>query len=97
LLATLGIFLPSFLFVGLLSRVLPYVRKSPWAAVFLDGVNAASLGLMAGVTVNLGQTAIKDIFTIMLLLGTLLASFRLGRVKICSQFRCHRSSLQLAA
>jgi chromate transporter len=77
LLATLGIFLPSFLFVGLLSRVLPYVRKSPWAAVFLDGVNAASLGLMAGVTVNLGQTAIKDIFTIMLLLGTLLASFRL--------------------
>lgn len=31
----------------------------------------------AGVTVNLGQTAIKDIFTIMLLLGTLLASFRL--------------------
>lgn len=77
LLATLGIFLPSFLFVGLLSRILPYVRKSPWAAVFLDGVNAASLGLMAGVTVNLGQTAITDVFSIMLLLGTVLASFRL--------------------
>lgn len=36
LLATLGIFLPSFLFVGLLSRILPFVRKSPWAAKFLD-------------------------------------------------------------
>jgi len=77
LLATLGIFLPSFLFVGLLSRILPYVRKSPWAATFLDGVNTASLGLMAGVTVQLGQTAIIDIFTIVLLLATLLVIFRL--------------------
>ncbi len=77
LLATLGIFLPSFLFVGLLSRILPYVRKSPWAATFLDGVNAASLGLMAGVTVQLGQTAIMDVFTILLLLVTLFVMFRL--------------------
>jgi len=77
LLATLGIFLPSFLFVGLLSRILPYVRKSPWAATFLDGVNAASLGLMAGVTVQLGQTAIIDIFTIVLLLGTLFVIYQL--------------------
>jgi len=77
LLATLGIFLPSFLFVGLLSRVLPYVRKSPWAATYLDGVNAASLGLMAGVTGQLGQTAIIDIFTIVLLLVSLFVIFRL--------------------
>jgi len=77
LLATLGIFLPSFLFVGLLSRILPYVRKSTWAATFLDGVNAASLGLMAGVTVQLSQTAILDIFTTVLLLGTLFVIFRL--------------------
>jgi len=77
LLATLGIFLPSFLFVGILSRILPFVRKSPWAAAFLDGVNIASLGLMAGVTVQLGQTAIIDIFTIVLLLVTLFALFRL--------------------
>jgi len=77
LLATLGIFLPSFLFVGLLSRILPYVRKSPWAAVFLDGVNASSLGLMAGVAVQLGQTAIIDIFSLVLLLATLFVMFRL--------------------
>jgi chromate transporter len=78
LLATLGIFLPSFLFVGLLSRILPFVRKSSWAATFLDGVNAASLGLMAGVTVQLGQTALIDLFTVMLLLITLFAIFRFG-------------------
>jgi chromate transporter len=76
LLATLGIFLPSFLFVGLLSRILPFVRRSPWAATFLDGVNAASLGLMAGVTVQLGQTALIDIFTVVLALITLFVIFR---------------------
>lgn len=77
LLATLGIFLPSFLFVGLLSRILPVVRRSPWAGAFLDGVNIASLGLMAGAAVQLGQAAIVDVFTIVLLLAALLAIFRL--------------------
>jgi chromate transporter len=76
LLATLGIFLPSFLFVGLLSRILPFVRKSPWTATFLDGVNVASLGLMAGVTVQLGQTALIDVFTVLLSLITLFVIFR---------------------
>jgi len=78
LLATLGIFLPSFLFVGLLSRILPFVRKSPWTATFLDGVNVASLGLMAGVTIQLGQTALIDIFTVLLSLITLFVIFRFG-------------------
>ena len=77
LLATLGIFLPSFLFVGLLSRILPVVRKSPWAGAFLDGVNIASLGLMAGAAVQLGRAAIVDVFTLVLLLAALLAIFRL--------------------
>ncbi|MGB7294897.1 MAG: chromate efflux transporter, partial [Candidatus Aminicenantales bacterium] len=77
LLATLGIFLPSFLFVGLLSRILPFVRKSPWAGIFLDGVNVASLGLMAGVTVQLSRAAIVDVFTVALLLASLFVIFRL--------------------
>jgi chromate transporter len=76
LIATLGIFLPSFIFVGLLSRILPFVRKSSWAGVFLDGVNASSLGLMAGVTVQLGQTALIDIFTAILSLVSILIIFR---------------------
>jgi chromate transporter len=64
--ATIGIFLPSFCFVALLARLMPYIRKSPWTAAFLDGVNVAALGLMAGVTWQLGRAALVDIPTILL-------------------------------
>ncbi len=76
LLATLGIFLPSFFFVALLSRVLPWLRKWAWTGAFLDGVNVGSLGLMAGVTWQLGQAAILDVFTIGLALVALVLVFR---------------------
>jgi chromate transporter len=52
-LATVGIFLPAFIFVAATSRLIPRLRASPWAAGFLDSVNAAALGLMAAVTVQL--------------------------------------------
>ena len=81
LLATLGIFLPSFILVGLLSRVLPLVRKSWWAASFLDGVNAASLGLMTAVAIQLGHVVLVDIFTVAL---TLCALFLVLRYKVNS-------------
>jgi chromate transporter len=45
-LATLGMFLPAFVYVALTARVLPEVRKSPLAGAFLDGVNAAAVALM---------------------------------------------------
>jgi chromate transporter len=66
LVATIGIFLPSFVFVALLSYILPFVRQSPWARALLDGVNVASLGLMAGVTWQLGQAAVVDLWTAVL-------------------------------
>ncbi|HEY1267966.1 MAG TPA: chromate efflux transporter, partial [Candidatus Binatia bacterium] len=66
LLATLGIFLPAFVFVALSSPLIPRLRRSPWAAGFLDGVNAASLGLMAVVTWQLGRAAIVDGLTALL-------------------------------
>ena len=47
---TVGIFLPSFIFVALIGRLLPRVRRSRTAGVFLDGVNVASLALLAAVT-----------------------------------------------
>src|SRR5262249_41380631 len=46
-LATVGMFLPAFVFVALTANVLPRLRKSPMAGVFLDGVNAAAVALMA--------------------------------------------------
>src|SRR5262249_26480158 len=46
-LATAGMFLPAFVFVAVTARFLPRLRKSPMAAAFLDGVNAAAVALMA--------------------------------------------------
>ncbi|MEZ4519075.1 MAG: chromate transporter [Chloroflexota bacterium] len=51
--ATVGIFLPSFVFVGITNPFIPRLRNNVWLAGFLDGVVAASLGLMAAVTVDL--------------------------------------------
>jgi chromate transporter len=61
--ATFGIFLPSFVFVALLGRIVPWMHRRPTAKAFLDGVTAASLGLMAGVLAQLFDTAITDVFT----------------------------------
>jgi chromate transporter len=78
--ATIGIFLPSFCFVALLTRIVPYIRKSPWTATFLDGVNVAALGLMAGVTWQLGRAALVDIPTVLLAVvaGVLLFRFQIN-------------------
>jgi chromate transporter len=60
LLATVGIFLPAFVFVGISGPLVPKIRKSTAAGAFLDGVVAASLGLMALVSLQLGRSAIVD-------------------------------------
>ncbi|MCU1246956.1 MAG: Chromate transporter, partial [Acidobacteria bacterium] len=53
--ATLGIFAPAFFFVGVSSRILPRIRRSPLAAAMLDGVVVGSLALMAVVAWQLGR------------------------------------------
>jgi chromate transporter len=63
LVATIGIFAPSFVFVGLLSRILPWVKRHGRASLFLKGITAASLGLMAGVVVRLADSALTDFVT----------------------------------
>ena len=60
IIATIGIFLPSFLFVWLLNPVIPKLRSSTWAAGVLDGLNIASMGLMFVVSVRLGLTSVTD-------------------------------------
>ncbi|HET9001042.1 MAG TPA: chromate efflux transporter [bacterium] len=59
-LATLGIFLPSFVFVAFVYPLIPRLRRSPTVRAFLDGVTAAALGLMAAVTWQLGRAAFVD-------------------------------------
>ena len=80
LLATLAIFLPSFLFVAAIHPLIPRLRGSPWAASLLDGVNVAAIGLMAGVTWKLANDAVIDVLTAALavLSGVLLIRFRLN-------------------
>jgi chromate transporter len=64
--ATVGIFLPSFVLVALSGPLIPRLRRSPVAGAFLDGVNVASLALIAVVAVELGRSAIVDAFTLVL-------------------------------
>jgi chromate transporter len=64
LIATAGIFLPAFVFVAASGPLVRFLRRSPAAGAFLDGVNVASLGLMAVVTVMLATTAIVDVPTV---------------------------------
>lgn len=76
LVATAGIFLPAFVFVALSGPLVPRLRGSPRAAAFLDGVNVASLALMAVVTVELGGAAIVDLATLVLGVGAALMLLR---------------------
>lgn len=76
LVATLGIFLPSFLLVLLIHPYVARLRRSPRASTFLDGVNVAAIGLMAGVALQLGAVAVVDPVTVLLLAGTLVALLR---------------------
>ena len=79
-LATLGIFLPSFLFVAASAWLVPRIRRAPLAGAFLDGVNVAALALMIAVTAQIARAALVDrvTFTIALLSAALLLRFKLN-------------------
>jgi chromate transporter len=59
--ATVGIFLPAFLFVALSGPLVPRIRRSATAGAFLDGVQVASLALMALVAGQLARHAVHDV------------------------------------
>jgi chromate transporter len=78
--ATVGIFLPSFIFVGLLGVVLPRLRKSPQTGAFLDGINVGAIALMVYVTWGLSRAALVDAWTglFALVSGILLIRFKVN-------------------
>jgi len=80
ILSTVAIFLPAFIFVAASSVWLPRLRNSPWLASLLDGVNVASLGLMAGVTWQLARSSLNNPAGILLLIisGTLLVKYNIN-------------------
>jgi chromate transporter len=67
-LATLGIFLPAFVFVAISGPLVPRLRKSKLCGAFLDGVNVASLALMFAVLTQIARTAVIDWATLALVL-----------------------------
>ncbi|WP_329084726.1 MULTISPECIES: chromate efflux transporter [unclassified Streptosporangium] len=75
-LATVAIFVPSFVFVGLLTRIIDRIRDRVWSSAFLDGVNATALALMAGVTLQLAGEAFVDPLTVALAALALLLQWR---------------------
>jgi chromate transporter len=70
LLATLAIFLPSFIFVVISNPLIPRVRNSAWVSGLLDGVNVASLGLMAAVSWQIGRASLVGPLTILIALSS---------------------------
>jgi len=74
--ATVGIFLPAFVFVVLTGPIIPRLRSSLAMSSFLDGVNVVSLALMAGVTWYLGRTAVVDPLTAILAILAFVLSYR---------------------
>lgn len=80
LVATAGIFLPSFLFVALLNPVIPKLRKSKIFSAFLDAVNAASVAVIAAVCIKMGADAVTDWRSILIALLSLFVSLRLKKI-----------------
>jgi chromate transporter len=75
-LATVGMFLPAFAYVGITAKYLPRLRKSPFASAFLDGVNAAAVALMATVSWQFAKAALVNVPAIVLGLVSLILVFR---------------------
>jgi chromate transporter len=75
--ATMGIFLPAFVFVAVSGPFIPRLRRSATIGAILDGVNVASLALMAVVTWQLARSALVDMPTLVLAILSVAALFRL--------------------
>ena len=74
--ATVAIFLPAFVLVALSGPLVPRIRKSAVAAGFLDGVNVASLALMAVVGTQLARATLVDAWTVLLAAASAVLLFR---------------------
>lgn len=72
--ATIGIFLPSFLFVALLNPWIPKLRRSGTMSAFLDAVNVASIAIILSVLIEMGREAILDWRSITIAITSLLVT-----------------------
>lgn len=75
-LTTLGMFLPAFVYVAVTAGFLPYLRQSPVASAFLDGVNASAVALMGFVGWQFGRAALVNVPAIVVAVLSLVLVFR---------------------
>ncbi len=73
--ATIGIFLPSFIFVAILNPIIPKMRKSKIIAAFLDAVNIAAVAVIVAVCVEMGKDTLTDWRTILIAVISLVSVF----------------------
>jgi chromate transporter len=78
--ATVGIFLPSFLFVSFLNPLIPRLRQSKVMSSFLDSVNIASVAIIVAVLVEMGREAVSDWRTVVIALLGFFVSFHFRKV-----------------
>ena len=74
--ATVGIFLPSFLLILIVAPILMRYRANPNVQGFIKGAYAAAIGTILGACVLLGKIAIGDWLTALVALGSLVVLFR---------------------
>ena len=78
--ATIGIFLPSFLFVALLNPLIPRLRSSGLMGAFLDTVNIVSIAIILSVVVEIGQQTLLDWRTILVAIVSFVITFYFKKV-----------------
>ncbi len=78
--ATLGIFLPSFLFVSLLNPLIPKMRKSAIVSAFMDAINVGSVAVIMAVVISMGIDAIVDWRSILILLISIFVAFKFNKL-----------------
>jgi chromate transporter len=73
--ATIGIFLPSFIFVSILNPFVPKMRKSRIFSAFLDAVNIAAVAVIVAVCIEMGKETLTDWRTILIAAISLICVF----------------------
>jgi chromate transporter len=86
--ATVGVFLPSFVYVLVSGPLIPKLKRIPLTKNFLSGVNAAALALVTSVGLQLGMTAVCDYLT---------ASIATVSLIILVRYQCNPTLLLLVA
>jgi len=78
--ATIGIFLPSFLFVALLNPIIPRLRSSKIMSVFLDTINIAAVAIILSILVEMGRETLLDWRTILIAVISFIATFYFKKI-----------------